>query len=1207
MSRIISRYTLSLFLTNMNEDNVINYGSYQLDKDAFNRNIERNIDNFIDYHQLEGQDQKDFREAVSFIRDGLNSYITKMDGLGTFEDNRGFLQPNNRGHQYAAKFLHSIANKQGSIKSSKKQDPIIKQEEETAPLFNPAEDFVGSMFEKTYNGLGNDKNYIFWKTGLNTQEDINNKLLQELSKALTLDYSKYDFSKSGITQETYINNLHDLHNHIAQKGLDEEGLTKMSILGFRNPSAFVLPKIPTWQDRARQQGYTDDGMTWIDPNGNNTLVPIDSNPLDAEQYQEQPIDTPEDIVGNGEEIDIEKIGNNYKDFINTFAPTLATLGSVVNPEPISGTIMGLTGDIWNAYNNSQDQDGFTLGDTGELLLNLLGTAAGAIPYVGDFVGNIPKLYKGFRNSWTVTSRLIESLAAAGILWYGVETWNFIKNSLVNIVNKDRDDITKEDWANALNAITEIIQLYKNIKAGKIYSDAKRSSKLNDAVIVRGKDGKKHILTGQDAIDVRDLDNLNDVKDKLKDFGFEPIELPKSNKNIYNPDLLKREAGDGKFSRARGWAERQTKNTEMNSRGSSEPSTSPVRTSSLSKLDALRSKVKGKLQADGVSEDDIKQIDALIRNLNTNKSWYNIRFGVPTKEFDAAVGALINKGGYSRDAAIKMLKEIGAYEQGGILKAQNGTSVTGTPRNSALWYGSIGTHFMNDLIDSVTKGTFTYQDVNMMQERHHNIDKDHVNNVNNPKYNDTVEQYYKDINEFGFVNNKGIRTGETNGRYKTNSNPVTGDTYNEDPTIAWKPDGYYSGRGQDRMLLGRQGDYTDKELQEVTDAWKKVGYEMFLDTNNYYHLKPIISEEVPGDSGNPDVVSGNPDGVSGNEQGQTGIVSLPGSESTPIAPTGDPMSAKKSADLQPLYSLYGYYQALRNNEKVLDITESIDPLLYDPVEHHRSVYGNLRAIAEGNQQAARLASMASRPLTSDGSLQTATQMDAINQGMQYREAGLKADDEMARQTSEQAWQQEKENKNTRHQVAMKNRENIYQTDTTKLQARANYHTSNYQSLKNLVDEFKAYYIVDKEKNDRIQESLYSRNLQQDIYKNPQNYMPGWNTYHDEVWKKGISGKPLSPDEQEIFNSLKEQATNAYYSNLYFNTQPLDTDVSDIKKKRSMVWDMVNSNKEYKKGGKITNDVVKAVLAFLKESNKNYNKAIDRSNKGMYNHLRLQVRK
>ena len=129
-------------------------------------------------------------------------------------------------------------------------------------------------------------------------------------------------------------------------------------------------------------------------------------------------------------------------------------------------------------------------------------------------------------------------------------------------------------------------------------------------------------------------------------------------------------------------------------------------------------------------------------------------------------------------------------------------------------------------------------------------------------------------------------------------------------------------------------------------------------------------------------------------------------------------------LEAFRALHGVHV---NNKIAQRSIDAQRPYLQDPVEHHRAIYGNLRAQQEGQQAAAQLRSQASRPLTSDGALQTASQMEAQIKGQQYIDAGNKADDEMIRQTSEKAWEQEKENKNIRHEVAMENRKSLLQTE------------------------------------------------------------------------------------------------------------------------------------------------------------------------------------
>ena len=682
----------------MEDENIFEYGPYKLYKDAFKENLAKNIDKYIKDHNLTDPEiEQDFRAAVDFIRDGIGGYITHMNGSGLFRDSKGYLTSTKQGHKYAANYINFIANKQGALGNAtpkkKEEKEIVEEKKKT--LFDPNKHLIGLEFENAANPLGNDSGYSLWKEG-------SNDLLGQLRQYITTHKAgldNYDFSGTNLTKDFYEKSLNSLLSKLEDNEISEKDAEMMSRLGFKNPKAFMpqqtnpTPAVSNISEERLAQlmnlGWRVDpsSKNWLDPTGYNTQLPAIVDPENpGEKYKEQFATYQQHLEGNNsenEEVNIEEIDSNYKDFILTFAPTLATLGSVLNPEPISGTIMGLAGDFGNAYNNSQDEDGFTLGDLGELGLNILGTAAGAIPYIGDWLGNVPKLYKGFRDSQKVTSKLIESLGIAGTIWYGEETWNFIKDSLTNIINKDRDEITKEDWANALNALTEIAQLYKNVKAGKVYSDAKRTAQLKDAVTVKGSDKKTHILTGQDAINIKDLQNLDDVKSQLSDFGFEPIELPRSNKNIYNPDLLKREAGDGKFSRARGWAERQSDNTIMHTRRDNTenapetPSTNSNKPAKIKTVDDLRNTVKAKLQAEGKSAEDLQAIDDALKSLKTGgfKSLYKGKaFISNTKEYEEVVKLLKTKADFSEDAARKILNKIGAYKEGGILKASTGIKI-----------------------------------------------------------------------------------------------------------------------------------------------------------------------------------------------------------------------------------------------------------------------------------------------------------------------------------------------------------------------------------------------------------------------------------------------------------------------------------------------------------------------------------------------------
>ena len=81
---------------------------------------------------------------------------------------------------------------------------------------------------------------------------------------------------------------------------------------------------------------------------------------------------------------------------------------------------------------------------------------------------------------------------------------------------------------------------------------------------------------------------------------------------------------------------------------------------------------------------------------------------------------------------------------------------------------------------------------------------------------------------------------------------------------------------------------------------------------------------------------------------------------------------------------------------------------------------------GQQAAAQLTRTASHPITSDGNLQSMLQLEATSKGNDAITAGRQQSNQRLREMQEQAWQQEVTNHTSRHDVAMKNRESLYNT-------------------------------------------------------------------------------------------------------------------------------------------------------------------------------------
>ena len=114
-----------------------------------------------------------------------------------------------------------------------------------------------------------------------------------------------------------------------------------------------------------------------------------------------------------------------------------------------------------------------------------------------------------------------------------------------------------------------------------------------------------------------------------------------------------------------------------------------------------------------------------------------------------------------------------------------------------------------------------------------------------------------------------------------------------------------------------------------------------------------------------------------------------------------------------------------NRKVTDMLKK-QPLLLDPLEDHRYVQSDLDAEMNGQQAAAQLARTASHPITSDGNLQSMLQLEAAAKGNEAITAGRQQSNQRLREMQEQAWQQEVANHTNRHNIAMQNRQSIYNT-------------------------------------------------------------------------------------------------------------------------------------------------------------------------------------
>ena len=120
-----------------------------------------------------------------------------------------------------------------------------------------------------------------------------------------------------------------------------------------------------------------------------------------------------------------------------------------------------------------------------------------------------------------------------------------------------------------------------------------------------------------------------------------------------------------------------------------------------------------------------------------------------------------------------------------------------------------------------------------------------------------------------------------------------------------------------------------------------------------------------------------------------------------------------------------------NKKMTNMAiENEKPFLQDPFEVRRSVQSNLDAEMQGQRAAGQMMHMASKPLTSDGSLQTASQLEAAAKAQEFINSSKATSNEAYRQSKEAAWLQEKENAKNRHDTATQNRLAMLQSHSNK---------------------------------------------------------------------------------------------------------------------------------------------------------------------------------
>lgn len=366
------------------------------------------------------------------------------------------------------------------------------------------------------------------------------------------------------------------------------------------------------------------------------------------------------------------------------------------------------------------------------------------------------------------------------------------------------------------------------------------------------------------------------------------------------------------------------------------------------------------------------------------------------------------------------------EGGSIQKLASGNSINGNPAkqnsvgyaNDYNWNIDVFSKNLDHILGSLKQYKDGYANwLNTMQDLHYNdytnaskqdyLNTNAYNNVTVGQYQDKYKAGYEDEwnvspegndpDGLGY-NTLGIKSAQDSGKFGIVSGKANSGDWLGNGNM-YKTDNSFGGITDARRLLGREGDFNDEQLKQYQQKFKEQGYDFYLDPNTkYYKLKPYTdpSKTTVADQNKPK---------------QPNNFSL--------------KDVINKIDVTDKWGIPRAMYADITNRKVTDMLKK-QPILYDPQEDHRYIQSDLDAEMNGQQAAAQLARTASHPITSDGNLQSMLQLEATSKGNDAIIAGRQQSNQRLREMQEQAWQQEVANHTNRHDVAMKNRESLYNT-------------------------------------------------------------------------------------------------------------------------------------------------------------------------------------
>ena len=408
------------------------------------------------------------------------------------------------------------------------------------------------------------------------------------------------------------------------------------------------------------------------------------------------------------------------------------------------------------------------------------------------------------------------------------------------------------------------------------------------------------------------------------------------------------------------------------------------------------------------------------------------------------------------------------KEGGVIKAQTGVKFG----QNANWYTGVFLPSLDHILEGLGKDKDYYQWLNGMQSAHSKLYKSAGTNWQNIAYRDNAVGDYQNKYKSGYngewgdntigYNSLGIQNAQNLGMFDVSGRKRTsGDWSNKQYTT----DNLYSGITDYRRLLGRKGDYTPEQLKEAQEKFKNKGFDFYLDSDDYYKLRPLSALTGLNQPINIPTV-------------ESSLSETPELAKNPS--TVDLTRGKKEDDLNKgqikmpdLTGVGRLFLSLHTNRKIENILKNANrPYLINTYERYSPVTGAFSEMQLRNRQAADLRRQANRPFTSDSRLQLAGKLEADRQARDLEYQGFLADDKEIKRTQEAALARQEDNMARRSQVANVNRKSILDKIKEDAQIEVSRRLSDYQGIDNFLKEATArrYARMQEDKQNRMQTAV-----------------------------------------------------------------------------------------------------------------------------------------